>query len=172
MKIRPLLFLLTAQFLWTPAAWADSENLLPLTFANFQSSLTKEFNKNAARYPITLDSCLKGDGDKRSACTFKIGDFMVVTIESLKGEQDVVGMTMICAAKDQLDNAKCLIAYISAMSIAASDTNIEQRSKILKLLIEGLAVGNSTTISTSERKFTLQKSLGLWFHIYAFDIPD
>ena len=50
--------------------------------------------------------------------------------------------------------------------------NPETRGKIVKILISGLEVGNRTTVTTDERRYILQKSIGLWFHIYAADVDE
>jgi hypothetical protein len=36
-----------------------------------------------------------------------------------------------------------------------------------KLLTDGLQVGNEISVITDERKYLLQKSMGLWFHVIA-----
>jgi hypothetical protein len=43
----------------------------------------------------------------------------------------------------------------------------DARGKILSTLTSGLAVGNEISIQTEERKYLLQKSMGLWFHVIA-----
>jgi len=79
---------------------------------------------------------------------------------------------MICNPSTAVDSGKCLLSYTAAMALTSSALNIETRGRILKLLLQGLDLGNTTTITTAERKFTLQKSLGIWFHINATDGDD
>ena len=79
---------------------------------------------------------------------------------------------MICTASSDLASAKCLLSYAAAMMATTPEIDADARGKILKLLIDGLSLGNETRITTDERKFTLQKSMGIWFHVSASDIED
>ena len=40
------------------------------------------------------------------------------------------------------------------------------------VLLDGLEVGNITSLMTDDRKFILQKSIGSWFHIIAANFDD
>jgi hypothetical protein len=153
-------------------AHADSDTLLPITFDSLQGDLKKALAKNSVREPLTAFNCLEGSAEKRKVCTYKLGGFMQIMAETEKGGKDIVGLTMICATSDQNDSLKCLLAYAAAMSLFAPDLKAADRGKIMNTLIEGLSVGTLAMIRTEERKFTLQKSLGLWFHIYAADVEN
>jgi hypothetical protein len=155
-----------------PSASADSDTLLPVTFASFQADLKRALTKGHLKEPLAQVTCLEGNAEKRKVCTYKLGEYMSVMISSAKGGSDVVGLTMMCGPKNDLDSAKCLLAYSAAMALTASALSVDARGKILGLLFEGLALGNDASITTDERKFTLQKSIGVWFHIYATDTDD
>lgn len=151
---------------------ADSDTLLPVTFASFQADLKRALAKGHLKEPLAQVACLEGNAEKRKVCTYKLGEYMSVMISSAKGGSDVVGLTMMCGPKNDLDSAKCLLAYSAAMALTASALSLDARGKTLGLLIEGLALGNEVSITTDERKFSLQKSMGVWFHIYASGTDD
>jgi hypothetical protein len=153
-------------------SFADGDTLLPVTFKSFPADFRKALVKATVKDALVPVNCLDGSAGKRKVCTYKIGTFMSVMVESQKGGSDAVGITLICAASTPLDSGKCLLSYSAAMALTASDMNIDARGKILKLLLDGLDVGNSTTIATDDRKFILQKSLGLWFQVLAADVED
>jgi hypothetical protein len=153
-------------------ARADSDTLLPITFNSLQGDLKKALTKNAIREPLSAFSCLEGSAEKRKVCTYKLGDYMQIMAETEKGGKDIVGLTMICATNVQSDSLKCLLAYAAAMSMAAPELKADDRGKIMNVLIEGLSVGTLVSIRTEERKFILQKSIGLWFHINAADVDE
>jgi hypothetical protein len=154
-------------------ARADSDTLLPLTFPTFQTSLQKALTKAAIREKLTPMGCLDGGPDKRTVCTFRLGGYMQIMNESEKGKTEVVELTMICAAgDDQVGALKCLLAYAAAMTMTAPEMSSDTRGKIMNILTSGLEVGNYSEIRTDERKYILQKSLGLWFHVMAADYED
>jgi len=89
-----------------------------------------------------------------------------------KGGSDIVGLTLICAPANDMDSAKCLILYGAAMALTAPEIRDKHRSKILGLLFEALEIANSASIVTDERKIIIQKSMGIWFHVYASGSTD
>jgi len=151
---------------------ADSENLLPLSFTSLNADLKKSLSKMSVREALTPMGCLDGATDKRAVCTLKLGSYMSIMAETKKGGKDIVGLTMICGTDNQTDSLKCLLAYAAGMSLTAPEMKTDTRGKIMKVLLDGLDVGSSTTVQTDERKYTLQKSMGLWFHVYASDAED
>ncbi|MEH2472041.1 hypothetical protein V1281_006772 [Nitrobacteraceae bacterium AZCC 2161] len=158
---------------WPALAAAESDSLLPISFSSFLPEFKKAATKVALREPLTAVNCMDGGKDKRTVCSYKLGDFMQVMAETKKGEKDVVGLTMICTAGENYANsAKCLLAYAAAMLMTAPEMDPSTRGKIVKVLLAGLDVGNRTTVTTEERRYILQKSIGLWFHIYAADVEE
>lgn len=97
---------------------------------------------------------------------------MQIMAESKVGEKDVVGLTLICATDKPTESGKCLLAYIAAISMTAPGISVDTRGKIVNVLVNGLEAGNETSIKTDERKYILQKSVGLWFHVLAADGED
>jgi hypothetical protein len=151
-------------------ARADSDNLQPITFESVQRDLKKSLSKMSVREDVVPMGCLEGGKDKRTVCSFKIGRILGVMAESKKGEKEVVGITMICSGTEgPADVAKCLLAYTALISATSPDLDKEARNKILTTLTSGLDVGNKMSIETEERKYVLQKSMGLWFHVIAAD---
>lgn len=157
---------------FAPPACADSDSLLPVTFASLQADLRKAFLKAAVREPVAALPCLEGAPDKRKVCTYKLGEYMQMMASTEKGGQDIVALTMICATADTRDSLKCLLAYAAAMELLSPDLDRDKRGKIMGTLIDALALGQEASIRTEERKFTLQKSMGLWFHIEAADVEN
>jgi hypothetical protein len=153
-------------------ARADSDTLLPATFASLQGDLKKALSKASVREPLAALPCLEGSTEKRKVCPYKLGEYMQIMAETEKGGKDIVGLTMICGTTDARDSLKCLLAYAAAMSLLAPDIDQDKRGKIMGTLVEGLSVGMETSIRTEERKFILQKSMGLWFHIEAADADN
>jgi hypothetical protein len=152
---------------------ADSDTLLPMTFGSLQGDLKRSLSKMSVHEAVVPVGCLDGDKEKRTVCTFKIGNILSVMAESKKGEKDVVGVTMICGdTQGPSDVAKCLLAYTALMGATTPDLDQEARSKILSTLTSGLEVGNEISVVTDERKYLLQKSVGLWFHVIAADGED
>jgi hypothetical protein len=154
-----------------PAA-ADTDTLLPITFKSFPNEIKRAFSKVSLKDNLIPVGCLPGDAQKRSVCSYKLGNFMSIMTSSAKGGSDVVSITMICSTADPVESSKCLLSYAAAMSLTSSALSGDTRGKILHLLLNGLEVGTSTTVVTEERKFILQKSLGIWFHVYAADEED
>jgi hypothetical protein len=77
---------------------------------------------------------------------------------------------MICSnTQGPADVAKCLLAYTALVAATTPDLGEDARGKVLSTLTSGLDVGNEISIQTDERKFLLQKSVGLWFHVIAAD---
>lgn len=144
--------------------------LQPITFGSIRSDLKKSLAKMSVRDDVVPMGCLDGGKDKRTVCNFKIGSVLGVMVESKKGEKDVVAVTMICAGtQGPADVAKCLLAYGALMTATAPEMSADTRGKILNILTSGLEVGNETSLLTEERKYLLQKSVGLWFHVIAAD---
>jgi hypothetical protein len=152
-----------------PFAYADSDTLQPITFASIQGDLKKSLSKMSVQETVVPVGCLDGEKDKRTVCTFKIGKFLSVMASSKKGEKDVVAITMICNTESPSDAIKCLLGYAALMTATAPNMSKETRGKIINTLTGGLEVGTETTILTEERKYMLQKSVGLWFHVMAAD---
>ena len=101
---------------WPPSAAAESDTLLPISFASLVPDFKKAASKISLRETLTTISCLDGGKDKRTVCTYKLGDFMQISAETKTAEKEIVGLTMICTAGDNyLKNAKCLLAYAAAM---------------------------------------------------------
>jgi hypothetical protein len=150
------------------SAYADSDTLQPITFGSIRADLKKSLARMSVRDDVEPIGCLDGGKDKRTVCNFKIGKVLAVMAESKKGEKDVVGITMICSGtQGPEDVAKCLLAY-TALIAATKDA----RGKVLSTLTSGLEVGNEISLAIEERKYVLQKSLGLWFHVMAADGED
>jgi hypothetical protein len=150
-------------------AHADSGTLQPVTFASLHSDLKKSLAKMSVRDELVALGCLDGGTDKRTVCNFRLGKFLTIMAESKKGEKDIVGVTMICGTNDQVEALKCLIGYGALIATTAPDMSTDMRGKILKVLTDGLEVGNEISVITDERKYLLQKSMGLWFHVIAAD---
>jgi len=157
----------------TNLARAESDTLQPITFESVQRDLKKSLSKMSVREDVVPMGCLEGGKDKRTVCNFKIGRILGVMVESKKGEKDVVGITMICSGTEgPADVAKCLLAYTALIGATSPDLDKEARNKILTTLTSGLDVGNKMSIETEERKYVLQKSMGLWFHVIAAESGD
>jgi len=148
---------------------ADSDTLKPLSFATFPAAMRHQLDVLNVRDPIKRFGCLPGDKNKRTVCTFRIGDIMQIMASSAKGGADMTELTIICTAGNPMDSSKCLRAYAAAISVTTPEVSDKDRGKIISLLIEALPVGNLMSIETEERKFTLQKSMGLWFTVEAAD---
>jgi hypothetical protein len=156
--------------LFTAGAQADSDTLQPITFASVRADLKKSLTKMSIRDDVVPMGCLDGGQDKRTVCNFKIGSVLAIMVESKKGEKNVVAITMICSGtQGPADVAKCLLGYTALIASAAPEMSEDARGKILSTLTSGLDVGNEISIQTDERKFLLQKSLGLWLHVIAAD---
>lgn len=172
MKIFGAILVAVLVFLAVPEAHADSETLLPLTLASLNSDLRKALSKTSVHDPLTPVGCLDGGAEKRTVCSFKLGNYMSIAAETQKAGKDIVGITMICGTEKREELAKCLLAYSALMVVTSAELTADVRGKILKVLLYGLNVGSLTTVRTDERKYTLQKSVGLWFHVYATDAED
>ena len=151
---------------------ADSDSLTPVTFKTILADLKRTLVTQSLKDPVTLANCLEGSPQKRKVCTYKLGSYMSLMASTEKGGSDIVGLTLICAPANDLDSAKCLVTYGAVMALTAPDIADKVRGKILGLLIESLEVANSASIVTDERKFIMQKSAGIWFHIYASGSPE
>lgn len=151
-------------------ARADSDTLQPITFASVRTDIKKALSKVSVRDDVVSMGCLDGGQDKRTVCNYKIGGVLGMMVESKKGEKNVVAITMICSGTQGAgDVAKCLLAYGALISATAPELTNDARGKILSTLTGALDVGNEISIQTDERKFLLQKSMGLWFHVIAAD---
>ena len=83
------------------------------------------------------------------------------------------GITMICSGtQGPEDVAKCLLAYTALIAATTPELSEDARGKVLSTLTSGLEVGNEISLAIEERKYVLQKSLGLWFHVMAADGED
>jgi hypothetical protein len=151
------------------SAHAESETLLPLTSKSFPSDFKRALAKLAISDPIASLGCLEGAPDKREVCNYRIGDFMNVMAATDKGGAEITIITLICVPKGEADSAKCFLAYSAAMTMAGGEAASEDKHKILAALIDGLSLGKEVMILTDDRKFLLQKSMGLWLHIIAAD---
>lgn len=151
-------------------ARADSDTLQPTTFESVRADLKKALSRVAIRDDVTPKGCLDGGTTKRTVCTFKIASYLMVMAESKIGEKDVVAITMICGGTETLtEAAKCLLGYKALIAATSPGISEDARDNIVATLMKGLDVGNQVTIQTDERKFMLQKSMGLWFHVIAAD---
>jgi hypothetical protein len=149
---------------------ADPDTLQPITFGSLRADLKKSLGKMSVRDEVETAGCLDGGTDKRNVCTFKIGKVLSVMAESKKGQKDVVGITMICGGTEgPADVAKCLLGYAALIAATSPNASPDARGKILSTLTSGLEVGNEISITTEDRKYLLQKSIGLWFHVLAAD---
>jgi hypothetical protein len=167
------LFAVVSFMVLTAVAQADPDTLQPITFASVRADLKKSLTKMSVRDDVVPVGCLDGGQDKRTVCNFKIGGVLAVMVESKKGEKDVVAITMICTGtQGPADVAKCLLAYTALIAATAPELSQDARGKILSTLTSGLDVGNEISIRTEERKFLLQKSIGLWFHVMAADLEE
>jgi hypothetical protein len=151
---------------------ADDDSLLPVTFQSFAADYRRALAKASLKDALVALNCLDGSADKRKVCMYKLGNFFNIIVESQKGGSDVIGITMICSAPDITASSKCLLSYIAAMALTSPEMSVDTRGKIVKILLDGLEVGNITSVTTDDRKFILQKSIGLWFHIIAANSGD
>jgi hypothetical protein len=151
---------------------ADSDTLKPLTFQSFPADLKRALSRSSIRDGLTVANCLEGGSEKRKVCTYKLGGYMTIMVSTEKGSPDLAALTMICGPSNDLDNAKCLLAYGAAIMMTAPALDTAARGKIMNTLISGLEVGSQISITTDERRFILQKSMGIWFHVYASDVAD
>jgi hypothetical protein len=152
---------------------ADNETLKPITFASVRTDLKRALVHTSIRDDIVPTGCLDGGEDERTVCNFKIGNVLGLMVESKAGQKDVVAITMICSGtRGPADAAKCRLGYSALIAATTSDIGAEARGKILSTLTGGLAVGSEISIQTAERKYLLQKSVGLWFHVIAADGED
>jgi hypothetical protein len=156
----------------TSQARADSDTLLPVTFASLQGDLKKALSKVTVREQLSALPCLEGSSEKRTVCPYKLGDYMQIMAETEKGGKDIIGVTLICGTQDTRDSLKCLMAWGAAMAVLAPDLDQDKRAKVINALMEGVLLGTEASIRTDDRKFILQKSVGLWFHIYAADADN
>jgi len=164
------LFAAASLILLTTVAQADSDTLQPITFGSVRADLKKSLARMSIRDDVAPAGCLDGGQDKRTVCSFKIGSVLGVMVESKKGEKNVVGITMICSnTQGPGDIAKCLLASTALIAATTPELSEDSRNKVLTTLTSGLDVGNEISIQTDERKFLLQKSVGLWFHVIAAD---
>ena len=164
------LFAVACVLLLTAVAKADTDTLQPITFASVRADLKKSLTKMSVPDDVIPMGCLDGGKEKRTVCNFKIGGVLGMMVESKKGEKDVVAITMICSGtQGPADVAKCLLAYTALIAATSPELNKDARGKVLSTLTSGLDVGNEISIQTEERKFLLQKSVGLWFHVIAAD---
>ena len=155
---------------FTASARADTDSLQPITFVSVRADIKKSLAKMAIKDDVVPAGCLDGGQDKRTVCNFKIGSVLGMMVESKKGEKNVVAITMICSgAQGAADVAKCLLGYSALIAATTPELNESARGKIVSTLMSGLDVGNEISVQTDERKFLLQKSLGLWFHVIAAD---
>ena len=152
-----------------PVARAETDTLLPLTFKTFPVELKRALARVSVRDELTSLWCLPGDKEKAMVCTYKLGTYLTMTTQSDKGATDMVGITMICATAVPTESAKCLLAFSAALTIAGGDATREGKAKVMSVLIDGLDIGNSDEIMTDDRKFGMQKGMGLWLTIYAAD---
>jgi hypothetical protein len=149
---------------------ADNETLKPITFASVRADLKKALMHMSVRDDVVPIGCLDGGEDERTICNFNIGKVLGLMVESKTGQKDVVAITMICGGtQGPADIAKCRLGYSALIAAAAPDLDAKARGKILSTLTDGLAVGNEISIKTDERKYLLEKSVGLWFHVIAAD---
>ena len=91
---------------------------------------------------------------------------MIVNLSSEKGGPEVVAMSLLCATAKLEEAGKCLLADQAAMNITATIPG-ENDGKILKHLLDGMPLGHETTVTTDNRKYTMQTGLGIWFYIAA-----
>jgi hypothetical protein len=97
---------------------------------------------------------------------------MNVMIISVKGSRDDLATVTMNTASSNFQSGKCLLSYGAAMMVTTPEIDADARGKIINLLIDGLSLWHETSITTDERKFTLQKSMGIWFHVSASDVED
>jgi hypothetical protein len=164
------LFVVAYLILSAVMARADTDTLQPITFASVRADLKKSLSEVSIRDDVVPLTCLDGGQDKRTVCNFKIGSVIGVMVESKKGEKNVVAITMICSgAQEVADAAKCLLAYTALIAATTPELKEDARGKVISTLMTGLDIGNEASIKTNDRKFLLQKSIGLWFHVIAAD---
>jgi hypothetical protein len=157
--------ILAATFLAITGAMAQAGDL-GITFAKFEDGFHKVGVRMALNEKFVKQSCDSNPSTKRTICTHKLGDFMIV-MTSTKGDDPITEITMICATEDIRAAAKCMVAMSAAIAATSPERDLKERAAIIKTLLAGLDVGDSTTIQSEDRKFVLQKSMGLWFHIVA-----
>jgi hypothetical protein len=166
LMISKVVFVVVSLAFSSALAHADPDTLEPITFASVRADLKKSLAKVWVRDDVVPAECLDGGNDKRTVCNF--GSVLGVMVESKKGQKDVVAITMICSGtQGPADVAKCLLGYNALLAATTPEVSADTRGKILSTLTSGLEVGDEISIHTEERKYLLQKSIGLWFHVIA-----
>jgi hypothetical protein len=165
---------IVAIFLAASASAAIADDL-GVTHATFADKFHKAAGRMALNDRLVKRSCESNPSTKRTICTHKLGDFMMVMASS-KGDDSITEITMICATGDAPDirsiltaTVKCTMAWSAAIAATSPDRDLKERAAIVTTLLAGLEVGESITIKAKDRKFVLQKSLqesmGAPFHI-------
>lgn len=91
---------------------------------------------------------------------------MMIILSSEKDGPDVVSISLLCGTNKLEEAGKCLLADQVAMSITGTTTS-EKDGTILKYLLDGMPLGHETTVTTDNRKYTMQTGLGIWLYIAA-----
>jgi hypothetical protein len=153
------------------AVQADSEKL-DLDFNSASASLTRALSKLSVKDKLIDKGCLPGSTVKRTVCTFSLSNYLTFMVSSEKGSEEIVSLTMICSGVDDVGAGKCLVAYAAGVSAATKDLSEADRGKILALLISAIPLGDEASIKTLERRYIIQKGMGIWLHVYAADAED
>jgi len=153
-------------------AFADSDTLLPLTMKSFAAEFKKALLQAGVHKGLAGKGCLEGGQTKRTVCSYRIGEHMAVMTSTEVGKTDLVGVTLICTGGDLADTTECLLIDAAAVSLTAPAMTFATRGKLMSALIRGMEVGDSISIVTGERRYILQKGVGVWFHVYAADSKD
>lgn len=153
-----------AIFLAVSASAAAADDL-GVTFATFADKFHKAGVRMSLSEKLVKQSCESNSTPKRTICSYKLGNFMVV-MASAKGDDQITEITMICATGDAADirtilnaTVKCSMAWSAAIAATSPERDLKERATIVTTLLAGLEVGESITIKAKDRKFVLQKSL-------------
>jgi hypothetical protein len=154
-------------------AAADSDRL-PTTTESFVADFRAAALRHGMHEGLTKIECLPGSSEKRAVCNYKVGTFAMLMSQTEKGADEITGVTAICLAQGDVDSMKCVLLDGVLMDWLAPDVDTPSRGKIMKVLIDGMAVANDVRVTNDETRFTLQKvtGAGLWFHVTAADDAD
>jgi hypothetical protein len=143
-----------------------ADTLRPLTFQSFASVFKQALAKVSVRDVLRPLNCLEGDANKPKVCPYMLGEYTGINLSSEKGGPELVAISLLCSTAKLEDAGKCLLADQAAMNITATVPS-ENDGKILKHLLDGMPLGHETTVTTDNRKYTMQTGLGIWLYIAA-----
>jgi hypothetical protein len=154
------------------SAHADSDTLAPLTFANFAAAFKAKLRQANVHDGVAEEKCLPGAPDKRPVCSYKVGAFLAVIATGEKGGDRPVSLMLACVKQTVADSTKCILGYAAAITLTAPDLSGDQRGKLIDTLFGGLAIGNTVSVTTDDRKYVVEKGAGIMFYIEASDSTE